>query len=88
VGVPGQAVNALRHPEVGELFFDATTLTVADHPCWHLVLYNPRPGTNTQARLERLHHHPLPPPRDEGGGVTPTITAHCMPSARVATMSP
>lgn len=55
VGVPVQAVNALRHPEVGELFFDATTLTVADHPEWQLVLYNPRPGTDTGTRLERLH---------------------------------
>ncbi|MET9028955.1 helix-turn-helix transcriptional regulator [Nocardia sp. NPDC004168] len=55
VGVPEQAVNALRHPDVGELFFDATTLTVADHPEWQLVLYNPRPGTATGERLERLH---------------------------------
>lgn len=54
VGVPIQAVNAVRHPQVGELFFDATTLTVADHPCWHLVLYNPQPVTDTAARLERL----------------------------------
>ncbi|MGY2040499.1 helix-turn-helix transcriptional regulator [Nocardia gipuzkoensis] len=62
VGVPIQAVNALRHPEAGELFFDATTLLVADHPCWHLVLYNPRPGTDTAARLERLQHIRLAAP--------------------------
>ncbi|BDT91805.1 MULTISPECIES: helix-turn-helix transcriptional regulator [Nocardia] len=55
VGVPAQAVNALRHPDLGELFFDATTLTVADHPEWQLVLYNPRPETATAQRLERLH---------------------------------
>ena len=54
VGVPAQAVNALHHPEVGELFFDATTLTVADHPNWSVVLYNPKPGTDTAERLARL----------------------------------
>ncbi|WP_239137365.1 helix-turn-helix transcriptional regulator [Sphaerisporangium rufum] len=54
VGVPAQAVNALRHPEAGDLFFDATTLAVADNPDWHLVLYNPRPGTGTADRLDRL----------------------------------
>ncbi|RJO75579.1 XRE family transcriptional regulator [Nocardia panacis] len=54
VGMPGQAVNALLHPEVGELFLDATTLTVADHPDWQLVLYNPRSETQTAARLQRL----------------------------------
>ncbi|WP_019930792.1 helix-turn-helix transcriptional regulator [Nocardia sp. BMG111209] len=42
VGTPVQAVNALRHPEFGELFFDTTTLIVADHPEWSVVLYNPR----------------------------------------------
>lgn len=54
VGVPVQAVNALRHPEAGDLFFDATTLTVADHPDWSLVLYNPQPGTDTATSLDRL----------------------------------
>ncbi|MFI9505201.1 helix-turn-helix transcriptional regulator [Nocardia sp. NPDC052566] len=62
VGVPAQAVNALRHPEAGELFFDATTLTVADHPEWSLVLYNPKPGTETAVRLERLQHIRLAAP--------------------------
>jgi transcriptional regulator with XRE-family HTH domain len=62
VGVPAQAVNALRHPEGGELFFDATTLTVADHPYWHVVLYNPRPGTETEARLAGLRHLRLAAP--------------------------
>lgn len=58
VDVPVQAVNALRHPELGELSFDATTLIVADNPNWSLVLYNPRPGTDTAERLTggpRLH---------------------------------
>lgn len=54
VDVPVQAVNALRHPEVGELFFDATTLIVADQPNWSVVLYNPKPGTDTVGRLARL----------------------------------
>ncbi|MFI5498966.1 helix-turn-helix transcriptional regulator [Nocardia asteroides] len=54
VDVPVQAVNALRHPEVGELFFDATTLIVADQPNWSVVLYNPKPGTDTVERLARL----------------------------------
>ncbi|MEV0620564.1 helix-turn-helix transcriptional regulator [Nonomuraea sp. NPDC050404] len=44
VGVPGQTVKAVRHPEAGELFFDVTTLEVTDHPDWYLELYNPRPG--------------------------------------------
>ena len=54
VGVPVQAVNALRHPEAGELWFDAATLTFTDHPHWHLVLYNPRPDTDTARRLANL----------------------------------
>ncbi len=54
VGVPGQAVKAVRHPEAGDLVFDMTTLTVADHPDWHLELYNPRPDTDTGERLGRL----------------------------------
>ncbi|MFD6395604.1 helix-turn-helix transcriptional regulator [Nocardia sp. NPDC060249] len=54
VGAPLQAVNALRHPEAGNLYFDATTLTVADHPHWSLVLYNPKPNTGTAERLAAL----------------------------------
>ncbi|MEV6364928.1 helix-turn-helix transcriptional regulator [Nocardia asteroides] len=54
VDVPVQAVNALRHPDVGELFFDATTLIVADQPNWSVVLYNPKPGTDTVEHLARL----------------------------------
>ncbi|WP_367127957.1 helix-turn-helix transcriptional regulator [Saccharothrix sp. HUAS TT1] len=54
VDVPGQAVKAVRHPDAGDLVFDMTTLTVTDHPDWHLELYHPRPGTGTRGRLERL----------------------------------
>ncbi|WP_241995584.1 helix-turn-helix transcriptional regulator [Kribbella antiqua] len=43
VAVLGQAVKAVNHPEAGELFFDMTTLTVTEHPHWHLELYTPRP---------------------------------------------
>jgi transcriptional regulator with XRE-family HTH domain len=51
VGVPVQAVKAVRHPEAGDLYFDMTTLSVADRPDWHLELYNPRPGSGTEERL-------------------------------------
>ncbi|MGW6624449.1 helix-turn-helix transcriptional regulator [Nocardia sp. NPDC055002] len=54
VGAPLQAANALHHPEAGDLYFDATTLTVADHPHWSLVLYNPKPNTDTADRLAAL----------------------------------
>ncbi|MFC9896415.1 helix-turn-helix transcriptional regulator [Nocardia sp. NPDC127579] len=53
VGVPAPAVNALRHPEVGELYFETTTLTLAHQTEWSLIVYNPKPGTGE--RLERLH---------------------------------
>ncbi|WP_202918604.1 helix-turn-helix transcriptional regulator [Saccharothrix deserti] len=43
VAAHAQAVKAVRHPEAGDLFFDLTTLIVADHPDWHLELYHPRP---------------------------------------------
>ncbi|BAW07047.1 DNA-binding protein [Nocardia seriolae] len=61
VGVAEQAVNALSHPEVGELYFDATTLTLTDQPDRHLVLYNPHPAHDTAVRLTgltRLHLAP------------------------------
>jgi transcriptional regulator with XRE-family HTH domain len=54
VGPHMQTVKAVRHPDAGELIFDKTTLAVTDHPGWHLVLYNPRPGTETFERLEQL----------------------------------
>ncbi|MFF0634479.1 helix-turn-helix transcriptional regulator [Nocardia sp. NPDC004151] len=62
VGTPTQAVNALHHPEVGELHFDTTTLTLADRPDQHVVLYNPRPDTDTAEALDRLHRLRLAPP--------------------------
>lgn len=54
VGAHTQAVKAVHHSEVGDLIFDKTTLAVADRPDWRLELYNPRPGTGTGDRLERL----------------------------------
>jgi hypothetical protein len=44
VGVPGQAVKAVKHPEAGVLVFDLTTLVVTDQPDWFLELYVPRPA--------------------------------------------
>jgi transcriptional regulator with XRE-family HTH domain len=58
VGAPVQAVKAVHHPLAGDLFFDMTTLVVADRPDRYVELYNPRPGTGTGERLERL---PQPP---------------------------
>ncbi|TDD76095.1 XRE family transcriptional regulator [Actinomadura darangshiensis] len=49
-----QAVKGIRHPEAGELVFEGTLLPLADRPGHHLVLHNPRPGTGTQERLEKL----------------------------------
>ncbi|XRQ16159.1 helix-turn-helix transcriptional regulator [Actinomadura welshii] len=49
-----QAVKAVRHPEAGEMVFESTLLPLADRPGHDLVLYNPRPGTETRERLERL----------------------------------
>ena len=54
VDAPTQAVKAVHHPEGGDLFFDMTTLAVVDRRDWYLELYNPRPSTGTEDRLERL----------------------------------
>ncbi|TDC76643.1 helix-turn-helix transcriptional regulator [Streptomyces hainanensis] len=49
-----QTVKAVRHPDVGELIFDTTLLSLADRPGHHLELQNPRPGSGTESRLGRL----------------------------------
>ncbi|GAA4398202.1 helix-turn-helix transcriptional regulator [Actinomadura verrucosospora] len=54
VSAGAQAVKGIRHPDAGELVFEGTLLPLADRPGHHLVLHNPRPGTGTQERLERL----------------------------------
>jgi hypothetical protein len=36
------------------MVFEGTLLPLADRPGTHLVLQNPRPGTGTLERLERL----------------------------------
>uniref|UniRef100_UPI003F492993 helix-turn-helix transcriptional regulator n=1 Tax=Nonomuraea bangladeshensis TaxID=404385 RepID=UPI003F492993 len=54
VGGRAQTVKALHHPDVGDLVFDKTTLSVADNPNWRLELYNPRPATDTRKRLAQL----------------------------------
>ncbi|MGI5338036.1 helix-turn-helix transcriptional regulator [Streptomyces sp. CA-181903] len=43
VGVPGQVVKAVRHPEMGELFFDTTTLAPPDQPSWGQAPGPPKP---------------------------------------------
>ncbi|WP_211126671.1 helix-turn-helix transcriptional regulator [Streptomyces yatensis] len=48
------AVKAVDHDTAGTLVFDATLLPLPEHPGHHLILHNPRPGTNTQQRLEEL----------------------------------
>jgi hypothetical protein len=58
VGPHLQSVKAVRHPEAGELVFDKTTVAVTDRPDLYLVLYNPRPGTPTAQRLDRLMQAP------------------------------
>ncbi|MFI0373481.1 helix-turn-helix transcriptional regulator [Actinomadura sp. 1N219] len=54
VSAATQAVKAIRHPDAGEMIFESTVLPLADRPGQDLVLYNPRPGTGTLERLERL----------------------------------
>ncbi|MCP3804268.1 helix-turn-helix transcriptional regulator [Allokutzneria sp. A3M-2-11 16] len=54
VGAHSQAVKAVHHVEVGDLVFDKTTMVVADHPDWRLELFNPRPGTESAERVDRL----------------------------------
>ncbi|WP_433324407.1 helix-turn-helix transcriptional regulator [Spirillospora sp. CA-294931] len=54
VGGDAHLVKAVRHPDAGELTFEATMLPLADRPGDHLLLYNPLPGTGTDVRLERL----------------------------------
>ncbi|MFD0364834.1 helix-turn-helix transcriptional regulator [Nocardia sp. GCM10030253] len=62
VAAPAQAVKAVHHPEAGDLIFDMTSLAMADRPDWHVELYNSRPGTGTEDRLERLVHIRLAAP--------------------------
>ncbi|MFG2142345.1 helix-turn-helix transcriptional regulator [Streptomyces sp. NPDC048650] len=48
------AVKAVDHAEAGVLVFDATLMPLPDTPGHSLILHNPRPGTDTQERLEEL----------------------------------
>lgn len=54
VAAPVQAVKEVRHPELGALTFDTTTLAVVDRPGQFLELYDPRPGTPTAQRMGLL----------------------------------
>ncbi|WP_019630497.1 helix-turn-helix transcriptional regulator [Actinomadura atramentaria] len=58
VSASARAVKAVRHPDVGELTFDAAAFPVPDLPGHDIVLHHPRPGTGTQERLERLMARP------------------------------
>lgn len=48
------AIKAVRHPDVGELVFEATQFPVPEYPGQNLILQNPRPGTGTDEALRRL----------------------------------
>ncbi|WP_246090394.1 helix-turn-helix transcriptional regulator [Nonomuraea deserti] len=48
------AVKSIRHPDAGDLCFEALKMPLDDHPGLHLVLHNPRPGTGTESRLAKL----------------------------------
>ncbi|MFI0454112.1 helix-turn-helix transcriptional regulator [Actinomadura sp. 6N118] len=48
------AVKTIDHPDVGELAFEALAMPLEEIPGHHLVLHNPKPGTQTHERLERL----------------------------------
>ncbi|GAA3228281.1 helix-turn-helix transcriptional regulator [Nonomuraea helvata] len=48
------AVKSIHHPDAGDLCFEALKMPLNDHPGLHLVLHNPRPGTDTEARLAKL----------------------------------
>ncbi|QFG26304.1 helix-turn-helix transcriptional regulator [Actinomadura sp. WMMB 499] len=54
VSANAQAIKSVGHPEAGEMVFEATVLPLQERSGQELVLYNPRPGTGTRERLERL----------------------------------
>lgn len=49
-----QSTLYFRHPVVGDLFFEHTTLNVASHDDYRLLLYTPEPSTDTAERLAWL----------------------------------
>ena len=54
VGGEHHVIKAVRHPEVGELVFEASQFAVPDHPGQSFILQNPKPGTGTEEALRRL----------------------------------
>lgn len=54
VSAEHHVLKAVRHPEAGELVFEASQLAVPDRPGQSLVLLNPQPGTGTDEALSRL----------------------------------
>jgi transcriptional regulator with XRE-family HTH domain len=54
VRVPGQRVKEINHPLVGAMYFESTHLKMPERPDLTLVLHNPVPGTETEAKLACL----------------------------------
>ncbi|WSV49162.1 helix-turn-helix transcriptional regulator [Streptomyces decoyicus] len=50
----GTLHKEMDHPLVGTLLFESTQLRIPARPDLNIVLHNPRPGTDTAAKLERL----------------------------------
>lgn len=50
----GTLHKEMDHPLVGTLLFETTQLHVPVRPDLNIVLHNPRPGTDTAAKLTRL----------------------------------
>jgi Uma2 family endonuclease/transcriptional regulator with XRE-family HTH domain len=51
-----------HHRQVGDLVFEHHRLVPSDSPGFHIVVYTPAPGHDTEARLETLLHEPRPGP--------------------------
>ncbi|MET9126263.1 helix-turn-helix transcriptional regulator [Streptomyces sp. NPDC004528] len=52
--------KVVDHPDLGELTFTYTTLTLPELPGHRLMLHNPVPGTRTEERLGTLLANPVP----------------------------
>jgi transcriptional regulator with XRE-family HTH domain len=46
--------KAVNHPDLGELAFEYTVLPLPGRPGFRVCLFNPKPGTRTGAKLDRL----------------------------------
>jgi transcriptional regulator with XRE-family HTH domain len=50
-----------RHPDIGDLHMEQHSLTPADHPELHLVIFTPVPTTDTPTRMRQLLDTQAPP---------------------------